>query len=58
MAHPAGNPSYAANLVSTTLRAVLRVAIVSLGSLTAIGSGGAKPALPPEVTLPPKQYRA
>jgi hypothetical protein len=57
MVHVIRKPSPTRRVLVGALHVLLRVVMVTFGSLSGIGSGGAKPALPPEVPLPPKEYR-
>jgi hypothetical protein len=57
MVHVIRKPSLTRRVLVGTLHVLLRVVMVTLGSLSVIGSGGAKPVLPPEVAVPPKEYR-
>jgi hypothetical protein len=57
MVHQSKKRSRTKRVVGATGRFILRVVVVALGSLSAIGSAGAKPALPPEVVPSPNEYR-
>jgi hypothetical protein len=57
MVHPSSKFLHARRAGAATGRVLVRVIMVVFGSLSAIGSATGKPALPPEITLPPKEYR-